>query len=168
MKKSKKSMGYVYLYVPYHPNANSEGYYAEHRLVMETTLGRHLTSDELVHHKNEIKEDNRIENLELTNISKHMRYHNSEEKNPNYKTGHFFKKRFCIQCGKEYRGFNYKFCSQECHIFNQQKLTVKQCLACGKEMTNLTKGSNIHKVKFCSYECAYKSYKRLKHNGGGE
>jgi len=57
--------GYVLLYMPDHPNASVNGQYAEHRVVMEQTLGRLLAKGENVHHKNGVKNDNRPENLEL-------------------------------------------------------------------------------------------------------
>jgi len=73
------SEGYVYLWCPtddfFYLMANKDGYIAEHRLVMAKQLGRCLQSWEHVHHKNGIRDDNRIENLELTMAGSHIRDH---------------------------------------------------------------------------------------------
>lgn len=72
----RHSDGYVYEYAPEHSAAkNSKGYVLQHRLVMERKLGRLLEAHELVHHINEVKDDNRPENLELMNRSTHMKGH---------------------------------------------------------------------------------------------
>lgn len=59
------SHGYIELRLPTHPMADPKGYVLEHHLVMSKHLGRSLTREESVHHRNGKRDDNRPENLEL-------------------------------------------------------------------------------------------------------
>lgn len=66
---------YYYLKVPEHPNANCNGYVAEHRLILEFKLGRMLKKSEHCHHINEITDDNRPGNLEAKHGKTHTSFH---------------------------------------------------------------------------------------------
>mgnify|MGYP001565857374 CR=1 FL=1 len=64
--------GYILIYIPEHP-LNCKGYVLEHRLVIENHIGRYLTRGETVHHINGIKDDNRVENLQVLSNSEHLK-----------------------------------------------------------------------------------------------
>ena len=67
--------GYIFLRIPEHPNANKIGYVLEHVYVMSKSIGRPLRHNETVHHKNGIRDDNRLENLELMERAGHTTHH---------------------------------------------------------------------------------------------
>lgn len=88
-----KGGGYVYARtVPLHPKANSKGLYPLHRVLMENFIGRLLTPDEVVHHKDGDKSNNDISNLVLLTRSKHSILHKPTLDLIKFK---------CAQCGKD-------------------------------------------------------------------
>lgn len=78
-KKNRKD-GYVAIYIPEHPRASKDGYVLEHVLMMEMKIGRHLQENEVVHHINKIRDDNRLENLKLMTKYEHMSFHMKERR----------------------------------------------------------------------------------------
>jgi uncharacterized C2H2 Zn-finger protein len=107
---------YKYALVPGHPRATKNGYVLEHRVVLENHLGRLLSPDEVVHHKDGNKKDNRVENLEALG-GDHVRIHHHER-------GRKMVVLKCPECGEIFerrkgqtflqKGTAYTCCSARC------------------------------------------------------
>lgn len=68
----KHAKGYIEKFVGHDYPKNNKGYYLEHRWVIEQQIGRSLYKNEIIHHKNGIKTDNRIENLQILTTKNHL------------------------------------------------------------------------------------------------
>lgn len=68
--------GYNLIFKPEHPYANHQGYVYEHRITMEKSIKRYLKPEEIVHHIDQDRWNNDIENLMLfPSNTEHVKYH---------------------------------------------------------------------------------------------
>lgn len=81
--------GYVRCYGVLHPYSNGRKMMQKHIMVMELQIGRQIQSDEVVHHKNGNRQDNRLENLELMTRSEHSKMHGPTMKRGRNQDGRF-------------------------------------------------------------------------------
>ena len=67
--------GRVMFYAPSHPNCDKKKYVFRYRLVAEKKIGRFLSDNEHVHHKNENTMDDKPDNLQVMSQSAHSSHH---------------------------------------------------------------------------------------------
>jgi hypothetical protein len=118
IKKIVSKGDYYYAVVTNHPKRTTNNYVLLHRVLMENHLGRILNDNEVVHHINEQKKDNRIENLEVLDFREHIRFHKFQQ-------GKNMVVLKCPSCGEEFerekrqthlikKKNNYTCCSKKC------------------------------------------------------
>lgn len=73
------AQGYLTVYEPTHPAAGRNGRVLEHRLVMESVLGRYLTTEEHVDHIDQDKTNNDPSNLQVMSPMAHSQKTNADK-----------------------------------------------------------------------------------------
>jgi DNA-directed RNA polymerase subunit RPC12/RpoP len=123
---------------PQHPDELRYKYVYEHRVVIENNIERLLEKNEVVHHLNSDRHDNRIENLQLTTKSDHAKIHIFER---------IKKFGFCIRQNEFGAGKR---------IYAVKPYINIKCIICGKEVS-----TKNQKQKYCSYECSHKATRKV-------
>lgn len=102
---------------PLHPKANTKGLYPLHRVLVENHLKRYLLLGEDVHHLDEDKNNNLIDNLTVLTKAEHARHHHQEKALMNI---------ICPSCGSEF--------NEKPHIFKlRQKRNKSGNVFCSKK-----------------------------------
>lgn len=70
--------GHLRMYAAKHPFADGRKEMHVHDMVMEIHLGRRLLPGEVVHHRDEVKTNNELSNLELKSHAQHSSEHMKE------------------------------------------------------------------------------------------
>ena len=143
---------YVLVKAPQHPKRNKDGLYWEHIIIAEQYLGRYLRSGESVHHINEIKTDNRIENLFVCTRLEHDKAHGMKNVSL-FKLKVTWKSKKCESCGVLFYGSESvikrrKRCNSQC---KSKKSIDKICLYCDN-VYSIPAASEKH-YKYCSKIC---------------
>lgn len=163
-----------YPYVMLNENGKTK-FVREHRHIMELFLGRKLMRDEHVHHINGVKDDNRIQNLQVLTAKEHLRLHYkqapelhirrtqkstlkikekwkkimSERWSPQYDS--------CSRCGLTTSPHQGLGKCEKCYMVDYMKklkeanLIEKSCASCGLDFKTF-KRKRTEKI-VCSYKC---------------
>lgn len=119
----------------------------QHTAFMMQILGRNLKRGEIVHHKNGNRSDNRLENLELMTVSKHLQMHNLKHPVINGM-------KICTKCGK----------NQPIKEFGKASYVKSGYRNICRTCKNIFQNKYYHRVKFQKPEMYGLDLSRLNHN----
>lgn len=89
---TKDEHGYIMIKTENHHRADKRGYVKRSVIIAENMLKRQLNNNEIVHHINRIKSDDREENLIVVTKSDHAKLHRKNEFINQYESNGRFKK----------------------------------------------------------------------------
>lgn len=128
--------GYRSIYLPDHPRSyksgNWKGWIYEHVVIAEESIGRHLRDDEVVHHLDFNRSNNRSSNLLVLPKSQHAKLHkwldsgapgwqHSGANWVNSKKPKSSELNSCNRCGKHLQEKQKYFCSDSCYRISSRK-----------------------------------------------
>lgn len=119
MYKVRLLNNYRVLFIPDHPSAmesdNWVGWVYEHIVIMERELGRKLESNEVVHHLDGDRTNNRIENLLVLDRGQHTKLYQWIDSGRKFHFGECFSMTpKCERCGLTLQRKQKRFCSVDC------------------------------------------------------
>lgn len=114
LPRADKALGYLYFMDKAHPLADKKGRVWHHRHVASLSLGRWLTAEEHVHHKDEDRSNNTPENLEVVSYEQHGDRHRKIKNRP------------CEHCSRSFRPLKNKgkYCSPQCADLSLRRFEV--------------------------------------------
>jgi len=113
-EKRCKSNGYIFIFDKTHHRADSRGYVLEHIVILEKKIGKKLKDNEVCHHINEIRDDNREDNLMVMTREEHNKHHNPFTKD---KSG-------------KYYGKQWSHMLNDCECGGRKDVRSKVCMEC--------------------------------------
>lgn len=125
-----RTQGYVF-FIEYDPKTKTHRTIREHREVMERVLGRSLEGQEEVHHRDGVRSNNAIENLEVMTKNKHVAAHIADGVLAGTRgnveiqcsvCGKFFLRHVTAERKRIRRGGFGPFCSRRCVGMGTQKM----------------------------------------------
>ena len=144
--KTRMLNEYRMIYRPDHPTAmitdNWKGYVYEHIYIMEIHLGRSLLNDEVVHHLDGNRGNNKLDNLILLTREMHGKLHAWIDKGCPFKTDYV--EAYCETCGVFlYTRDSTKHCSTMCSDIAKRKVTDRPTI---DELLSLLKNNSYVSV----------------------